>query len=48
MSHPGMGATIQTFFRHGPRGPAKESRYMETMAIAESEPWKVGQVRGCL
>ena len=44
LSHPGMGATVQTFYRHGPKGPEKDPRYLDVMATAESEPWKVGQV----
>jgi hypothetical protein len=44
LSHPGMGATVQTYFRHGPKGPEKHAAYMDTLQTAETEPFKVGQV----
>lgn len=44
LSHPGMGATVHTFLRHGPKGPEKHPTYAETLNIGENEPWKVGQV----
>lgn len=45
LSHPGMGATVQTFCRQGPKGMEKDASYMQVLNMSETEPWKVGQVR---